>query len=238
MDLSIVIPVFNEEDNIEELVEEIVNSGFSIDYEIIVIDDCSEDGTLEKLSNLKKQVKNLRVLTHSKNSGQSTAVRNGVIFSKGKWVATLDGDGQNVPADILALYSHLIDNENGNPTVIVAGHRVKRKDNWLKLISSKYANSIRAYLLNDGTPDTGCGLKVFSREKFLELPYFDHMHRFLPALFVSNGGRVVSIQVSHRPRTKGVSKYGFHNRLWVSIFDILGVRWLMKRTKITTTKEI
>jgi len=238
MDLSIVIPVFNEEDNIEELVEEIVNSGFSIDYEIIVIDDCSEDGTLEKLSNLKKQVKNLRVFRHSKNSGQSTAVRNGVIFSKGKWVATLDGDGQNVPADILALYSHLIDNENGNPTVIVAGHRVKRKDNWLKLISSKYANSIRAYLLNDGTPDTGCGLKVFSREKFLELPYFDHMHRFLPALFVSNGGRVVSIQVSHRPRTKGVSKYGFHNRLWVSIFDILGVRWLMKRTKITTTKEI
>ena len=238
MDLSIVIPVFNEEDNIEELVEEIVNSGFSIDYEIIVIDDCSEDGTLEKLSNLKKQVKNLRVLRHSKNSGQSTAVRNGVIFSKGKWVATLDGDGQNVPADILALYSHLIDNENGDPTVIVAGHRVKRKDNWLKLISSKYANSIRAYLLNDGTPDTGCGLKVFSREKFLELPYFDHMHRFLPALFVSNGGRVVSIQVSHRPRTKGVSKYGFHNRLWVSIFDILGVRWLMKRTKITTTKEI
>jgi len=238
MDLSIVIPVFNEEDNIEELVEEIVNSGFSIDYEIIVIDDCSDDGTLEKLSSLKTQVKNLRVLRHSKNSGQSTAVRNGVIFSKGKWVATLDGDGQNVPADILALYSHLIDNENGNPTVIVAGHRVKRKDNWLKLISSKYANSIRAYLLNDGTPDTGCGLKVFSREKFLELPYFDHMHRFLPALFVSNGGRVVSIQVSHRPRTKGVSKYGFHNRLWVSIFDILGVRWLMKRTKITTTKEI
>jgi len=238
MDLSIVIPVFNEEDNIEELVEEIVNSGFSIDYEIIVIDDCSEDGTLEKLSNLKTQVKNLRVLRHSKNSGQSTAVRNGVIFSKGKWVATLDGDGQNVPADILTLYSHLIDNENGDPTVIVAGHRVKRKDNWLKLISSKYANSIRAYLLNDGTPDTGCGLKVFSREKFLELPYFDHMHRFLPALFVSNGGRVVSIRVSHRPRTKGVSKYGFHNRLWVSIFDILGVRWLMKRTKITTTKEI
>jgi len=238
MDLSIVIPVFNEEDNIEELVEEIVSSGFSIDYEIIVIDDCSDDGTLEKLSNLKTQVKNLRVLRHSKNSGQSTALRNGVIFSKGKWVATLDGDGQNVPADILALYSHLIDNENGNPTVIVAGHRVKRKDNWLKLISSKYANSIRAYLLNDGTPDTGCGLKVFSREKFLELPYFDHMHRFLPALFVSNGGRVVSIQVSHRPRTKGVSKYGFHNRLWVSIFDILGVRWLMKRTKITTTKEI
>ena len=238
MDLSVVIPVCNEEESIGVLIEEITQALVQkYQHEIIVVDDGSTDKTLEVLSKIKKDLPTLRVIKHLQNSGQSTAVRTGVQYANSNWIATLDGDGQNDPADIPNLYNELV-SQNLDPWLVVAGYRKKRKDTWLKRISSKYANSIRDRLLRDGTPDTGCGLKVFARDSFLALPYFDHMHRYIPALFQRQGGRVVSVEVNHRHRTQGTSKYGFHNRLWVGIVDILGVRWLQNRARITKTKEL
>ena len=238
MDLSVVIPVCNEEESIGILIEEITQALVQkYQHEIIVVDDGSTDKTLEVLSKIKKDLPTLRVIKHLQNSGQSTAVRTGVQHAKSAWIATLDGDGQNDPADIPNLYNELA-NQNLDPWLVVAGYRKKRKDTWLKRISSKYANSIRDRLLRDGTPDTGCGLKVFSRDNFLALPYFDHMHRYIPALFQRQGGRVVSVEVNHRHRMQGTSKYGFHNRLWVGIVDILGVRWLQNRARLTGTQEL
>jgi dolichol-phosphate mannosyltransferase len=207
-------------------------------HEIIVVDDGSTDNTLEVLLKIKKKLPSLRVVKHLTNSGQSTAIRTGIQHAKSTWIATLDGDGQNDPADIPSLYNELINNRDSDPWLVVAGYRKKRKDTWLKRISSRYANGIRDKLLQDGTPDTGCGLKVFSRDSFLELPYFDHMHRYIPALFQRQGGRVVSVEVNHRHRMQGVSKYGFHNRLWVGVVDILGVRWLQRRARLTEAKEL
>jgi len=238
MDLSVVIPVCNEEESIGVLIEEITQALVQkYQHEIIVVDDGSTDKTLEVLLKIKKDLPTLRVIKHLQNSGQSTAVRTGVQHAKSAWIATLDGDGQNDPADIPNLYNELA-NQNLDPWLVVAGYRKKRKDTWLKRISSKYANSIRDRLLRDGTPDTGCGLKVFARDSFLALPYFDHMHRYIPALFQRQGGRVVSVEVNHRHRMQGTSKYGFHNRLWVGIVDILGVRWLQNRARLTGTQEL
>jgi dolichol-phosphate mannosyltransferase len=238
-ELSVVIPVCNEEESIGKLITEITDAlGGKYQHEIIVVDDGSTDDTLEVLLKIKQTLPTLRVIKHIQNSGQSTAVRTGVQHAKSTWIATLDGDGQNDPADIPNLYNELINNQAADPWLVVAGYRKKRKDTWLKRISSKYANSIRDKLLRDGTPDTGCGLKVFSRDSFLALPYFDHMHRYIPALFQRQGGRVVSIEVNHRHRMQGTSKYGFHNRLWVGIVDILGVRWLQNRARLTRTEEL
>jgi dolichol-phosphate mannosyltransferase len=237
--ISVVIPVCNEEESIGDLIKEITQA-LSAEYqhEIIVVDDGSTDNTLEVLLKIKQELSTLRVIKHLENIGQSAAVRTGVKYAKSAWIATLDGDGQNDPADIPNLYNELINNQAADPWLVVAGYRKKRKDTWLKRISSKYANSIRAKLLRDGTPDTGCGLKVFARDSFLDLPYFDHMHRYIPALFQRQGGRVVSIEVNHRHRMQGISKYGFHNRLWVGIVDILGMRWLQNRARITKTQEL
>jgi len=238
MDLSVVIPVHNEEESIGNLINEIVVAlSEKYQYEIVVVDDGSADQTLDTLLEIKQELTVLRVIKHLKNSGQSTAVRTGVQYAKSSWIATLDGDGQNDPADIPNLYNELV-NQDLDPWLVVAGYRKKRKDTWLKRTSSKYANGIRDKLLRDGTPDTGCGLKVFSRDSFLALPYFDHMHRYIPALFQRQGGRVVSIEVNHRHRMLGTSKYGFHNRLWVGIVDILGVRWLQNRARLTKTQEL
>ena len=239
MDLSVVIPVHNEEESIELLINEITSAlSDKYQHEIVVVDDGSTDNTLDVLLKIRQNLPTLRVVKHLKNSGQSTAVRTGVQYAKSPWIATLDGDGQNDPADIPNLYNELTNNQNSDPWLVVAGYRKKRKDTWLKRLSSKYANAIRAKLLRDGTPDTGCGLKVFARDSFLALPYFDHMHRYIPALFQRQGGRVVSIEVNHRHRMQGVSKYGFHNRLWVGIVDILGVRWLQNRARLTDTEEL
>jgi dolichol-phosphate mannosyltransferase len=239
MDLSVVIPVHNEEESIGQLIGEITNAlSEKYQHEIIVVDDGSMDGTLEVLLKIKQTLPTLRVIKHIQNSGQSTAIRTGIQHAKSAWIATLDGDGQNDPADIQNLYNELVNNQNSDPWLLVAGYRKKRKDTWLKRISSKYANGIRDKLLRDGTPDTGCGLKVFARDSFLALPYFDHMHRYIPALFQRQGGRVVSIEVNHRHRMQGTSKYGFHNRLWVGIVDILGVRWLQNRARLTKTEEL
>ena len=239
MDISIVIPVYNEEESIGELINEITQALASkYKHEIIVVDDGSVDKTVGVLSKIKQELPTLRIIKHLQNSGQSTAIRTGVQYAKSTWIATLDGDGQNDPADIPNLYNELINNQDADPWLVVAGYRKKRKDTWLKRISSKYANGIRDKLLRDGTPDTGCGLKVFSRDSFLALPYFDHMHRYIPALFQRQGGKMVSIEVNHRHRMQGVSKYGFHNRLWVGIVDILGVRWLQNRARLTQTEEV
>ena len=145
----------------------------------------------------------------------------------GTWIATLDGDGQNDPADIPALLARA--QAGGQAPFLVAGHRTRRQDSRVKKLSSRAANAIRARMLRDATPDTGCGLKVFERAAFLDLPAFDHMHRFLPALFIRAGGQVVSVPVGHRPRTRGASKYGTLDRLWVGIFDLIGVAWLQRR---------
>jgi len=238
MKLSVVIPVYNEEENIVDLIEEVVSVMPALgEYEIVVVDDGSKDKTLDVLKT--RQAKNdipLRIIRHLDNCGQSTALHTGVTCSQGEWIITLDGDGQNNPVDIPALYSRL----NGSATnlKLVCGHRQKRQDSQIKLLSSRVANGIRSRILGDGVADTGCGLKMFPRDVFLNLPFFDHMHRFLPALVRREGWDVVSCPVSHRPRTKGKSKYGIHNRLWAGIIDMLGVLWLKFRCKQARYEEI
>jgi len=238
MDLSIIVPIFNEKENIEDLIEEIYQSIDSfIKFEVVIIDDASDDNSLQLLKSLKEEYSSLRIIRHEENYGQSSAIRTGVSVANAKWIATIDGDGQNDPRDITKLYKNLIElNQNGINTMI-AGFRKVRNDNFLKRFSSRYANKIRSMILKDNVPDTGCGLKLFSRKIFLELPFFDHYHRYLPALFISNGGQVVSIEVNHRQRIKGSSKYGFHNRFWVGIYDLIGVKWLVDRKKIILSKE-
>jgi dolichol-phosphate mannosyltransferase len=241
--ISIVIPVNNEADNIRPLINEIV-SVFSVlkvsaTYEIIIVDDGSSDQTPQILSKAINEVSALRVIQHEISCGQSTAVSLGIKFAKYPVIATLDGDGQNDPADIPRLYDVLIQQGKANAKLwMVAGWRNKRHDSSWKLISSKIANTVRSGLLSDNTPDTGCGLKVFLRDKFLELPYFDHMHRFLPALIIRAGGQVISEPVNHRARTQGYSKYGTLDRLWAGIIDIMGVIWLKKRAKFPIAKEL
>jgi dolichol-phosphate mannosyltransferase len=238
MDISVVIPVFNEADNIAPLAEEIRAAlDGKYGYEVIFVDDCSSDETPQRLAELRSEYPQFRHVRHLRNSGQSTAVRNGVKAARMEWIATLDGDGQNDPADIPRLINVMQEQGADSRLQMVAGYRKKRQDSWLKRVSSRVANGIRSRLLRDETPDTGCGLKLFSREAFLDLPYFDHMHRFLPALIQRNGGKAVSVEVNHRHRVAGVSKYGVSNRLWVGIVDILGVRWLQRRARITAVEE-
>lgn len=237
-EVSVVVPVRNEQANIICLIDEIHAALAGItDFEIIYIDDGSEDATLEYLVTAMSKYSHLRTLHHQLGCGQSAALMTGIRAARGRYIAMLDGDGQNDPADIPKLLAVLRSNYN-NERLLVTGWRQQRHDNWLRRFSSQIANKVRAWLLNDQTPDTGCGLKVFYRTTFLELPYFDHMHRFLPALFLRNGGRVQSLPVNHRPRVRGQSKYGLHNRIWVGIVDLFGVRWLQARSKITTVKEI
>ncbi|WP_457673937.1 glycosyltransferase family 2 protein [Thiolapillus sp.] len=239
MDLSIVVPVFNEQENLEPLIDEIHAAlDGQLDYEIIYVNDGSTDETLSVLQTLRARDDRLRVLSHAISCGQSTAVRTGVKAARAPWIATLDGDGQNDPADIPSLYA-LVRQENRDPDLcMIAGWRRKRQDSRLKKFSSRLANGVRARVLKDDTPDTGCGLKLFTREIFLELPYFDHMHRFLPALVLRAGKKVQSVEVNHRPRNRGVSKYGVHNRLWTGIVDMLGVLWLQRRGKRPEITEL
>ena len=240
--LSVVVPVHNEEDNVAPLVGEIVaalrgnpllgDGGF----EIVYVDDTSKDATLERLRELQKTTPELRVIRHLSNAGQSTAVRNGVKAARAPWIATLDGDGQNDPADIPKL---LTQRDAGEPqTKLFAGWRVNRQDSGSKRWASKWANAIRARMLRDDTPDTGCGIKLFEREAFLDLPYFDHMHRYLPALMQRAGWKTVSVPVNHRHRTAGVSKYNNLNRALVGIRDLRGVAWLIVRNRRTGTEEL
>jgi dolichol-phosphate mannosyltransferase len=239
MELSVVVPVHNEEENVEPLIGEIdralIDAG---DYEMIFVDDGSTDSTLIRLDRLRERYPRLRVLHHRRCCGQSTALVTGVRAAFGRIIATLDGDGQNNPADIPKLIAAFNELDRGGMRSMVAGFRKRRKDTGWRRFSSKVANAVRSSLLRDNTPDTGCGLKVFSRELFLALPYFDHMHRFLPALVQRAGGRVVSVEVDHRPRVRGVSKYGTWHRLWVGIVDLFGVMWLQRRAHVPEVEEI
>jgi glycosyltransferase involved in cell wall biosynthesis len=232
MDLSIVIPVKNEAGNIAPLVGEIdaALDGKGVEYEIIYVDDGSDDATAVELAQLRVTKPRLYVVTHAKSCGQSAAIRSGVKAARAAWIATLDGDGQNDPDDIPSLWQ-IAKAAPATPPLLIAGHRARRQDSWSKRRASKIANAIRRAMLHDDTPDTGCGLKLFPRTLFLDLPYFDHMHRFLPALVLREGGVVRSLPVNHRPRERGASKYGVFDRLWVGIADLFGVMWLCRRRK-------
>jgi len=236
-ELSVVVPVFNERDNVAPLVREIVVAlRGRIPFEIVYVDDCSKDDSFAVLQGLMATTPELRVLKHTAQSGQSTAIRNGVKAARGAWIATLDGDGQNDPADIPKLLDAR--DQADRSLKLFAGWRVNRRDSGSKRWASKIANAIRSRLLHDETPDTGCGIKLFDRAVFLELPYFDHMHRYLPALVKRAGWRTVSVPVNHRERSTGVSKYNNLHRAWVGLADLRGVGWLIKRSKTTSALEV
>jgi dolichol-phosphate mannosyltransferase len=235
--LSVVVPVFNERDNVAPLILEIIAAlrGL-VSFEIVYVDDHSRDDTLAVLQSVKAEVPELRVLQHVQQSGQSTAIRNGVKAARGEWIATLDGDGQNDPADIPKLIAAR--DAGQAQTKLYAGWRVQRQDSGSKRWASRWANAIRSRMLRDDTPDTGCGIKLFERAAFLDLPYFDHMHRYLPALMQRAGWQTVSVPVHHRHRTTGVSKYNNLNRALVGIRDLRGVAWLITRSKRTAVREL
>lgn len=235
-DVAVVVPVKNEAENIVPLIEEIHAALEPVcPFEVIYVDDGSDDATPRVLDEARARFPRLRIVRHAKSCGQSQAVHSGVRAARAPWIATLDGDGQNDPADIPAMLARRDEVARAagvDPVmVMIAGHRQKRKDTGIRRVSSKVANGVRARLLGDSTPDSGCGLKLFARDTFLRFPRFDHMHRFLPALMLREGGEVLSVRVNHRPRERGVSKYGVWNRLWVGIVDIFGVMWLQRRAR-------
>jgi dolichol-phosphate mannosyltransferase len=236
---SIVVPCFNEAGNIVPLVKEILAACTpNLDFELIVVDDCSTDASRECLLRAREELSlPLRLIVHSRNFGQSAAICSGVDGARGEWIVTLDGDGQNDPRDIAKLVACLEQQRLDDARPIICGIRRRRRDTRLKRISSRIANGVRQALLKDATPDTGCGLKIVNRETFMRLPRFNHMHRFLPALVQRSGGAVVAVEVSHRPRLHGRSKYGINNRLWVGIVDLFGVMWLQRRAIDTFSGE-
>jgi dolichol-phosphate mannosyltransferase len=231
--VSVVIPVRNEEGNVASLIGEIDVALKQIKHEIIYVDDGSSDNTYSQLKSLQTQFPQLKIVRHAHSCGQSTAVRTGVKVAQFAWVATLDGDGQNDPADIPKLIASVAEGVD----LVGGNRRASRRDTWIKRISSVIANTVRSKMLRDDTPDTGCGLKLFKRDAFLDLPYFDHMHRFLPALIKRRGGKIVSVPVAHRNREHGTSNYGTVDRLLVGIVDLFGVAWLQRRAKIPQVLE-
>ena len=227
--ISVVVPVFDEEGAAPGLAREIAAAFAGRSFEIIFVDDASRDGTRAALKALAAEIPQLRVLGHAKNAGQSRAIRSGLLAARGEVVVTLDGDGQNDPADAPRLVDALLD---GPPELgMVGGWRVKRQDSWAKRYGSRVGNSVRKRLLRDTANDTGCGLKAIRREVFLALPYFDHIHRYLPALVTREGFRSEYVPVNHRHRQTGRSKYTNLGRLWVSIADLIGVIWLQSRSR-------
>ena len=228
-DFSVVVPVRNEADNISPLIAELKTVMTALQpYEIVIVDDGSDDATPEVLRDQARACPELRVIRHRSSAGQSAAITNGVNEARAGIIITLDGDGQNDPADIPALLDRFREADNPD-LLLVTGERQKRRDSLLKRLSSRVANAVRGTLLGDHTPDTGCGLKVFSRPAYLAMPGFDHMHRFLPALMLCQGGHVLSVPVNHRARQHGVTKYGVFDRLGVGIVDLFGVMWLQRR---------
>jgi len=227
-DIAVVVPAHNEAENVGPLADEIAAALQARAFEMIFVDDGSTDATADALTAAAAKHPELRVVRHRRACGQSTAIVSGVRAARAALIVTMDGDGQNDPADAPKLLDAFSENGGGDG-LMIAGHRVNRRDTWVRRMSSKIANGVRGGLLGDRTPDTGCGLKVFSRAAFVHMPAFNHMHRFLPALMIRAGGRVLSVPVNHRPRTRGVSKYGVWNRLWVGIVDLFGVIWLIRR---------
>jgi len=238
--ISVVVPVLNESGNINSLIDEIHEAlapRFD-EYEIIYIDDGSTDQTPQELAERKARDPKLRILRHAKACGQSSGVRSGVRAARFPWIATLDGDGQNHPGDIPALWDARPKGLTPEQPWLAIGHRVDRQDTNSKRWASRFANRLRARVLRDDTPDTGCGIKVFSRHTFLTLPWFNHMHRYFPALVRRAGGTSISVPVRHRERGAGNSKYGVWDRAWVGIWDLMGVRWLMKRNAVPEIHEV
>src|SRR5712671_8163641 len=230
-DVSVVVPVRNEAGNVAPLVLEIESALSGRAFEIIYVNDGSSDGTEVELIELAASRAWLRQIKHEASCGQSAAVRTGVIHARAPVAVTLDGDGQNDPAFIPELLRVL--EAGGARMGLVAGQRVGRKDTSFKKFQSRIANGVRSAVLRDGTRDTGCGLKAFRRDVFLALPYFDGLHRFLPALVRREGYEIVYVDVIDRPRHAGVSNYGFFDRLWIGIMDLAGVWWLIRRKKPT-----
>jgi dolichol-phosphate mannosyltransferase len=237
LDLSVVVPVRNEEENILPLVTEIHAAlDGKLGFEIVYVNDGSDDATPAMLKDARGKFKELRVIHHDRACGQSRAVKTGIQAARAPHVATLDGDGQNDPASIWGLWQAYTKGGAPDPNLVVCGHRKNRKDTGWRRFVSKTANKIRSWMLGDSTPDSGCGLKLFSRAAFLDLPTFDHMHRFLPPLFMKQGRTVISVEVNHRPRERGTSKYGTWDRAWAGLWDLLGVAWLQKRSKYPGSK--
>ena len=229
--VSVVIPAKNEAENIVGLVEGIDRAlAGHAPFEIIVVDDCSTDNSVAVLQARALTMPHLRIIRHDRSGGQSAAVHSGVKTAIASVICTLDGDGQNPPEELPKLVAPLLNDTTGR-IGLVAGQRVGRQDTWSKKWASKFANGLRGWMLQDGTRDTGCGLKAFRREAFLDLPYFDHMHRYLPALFNRDGWQVAHVDVSHRPRGAGISNYSNLQRGLVGIVDLFGVAWLLRRKK-------
>ena len=238
--ISVVIPMLNEAENVVSLVAEIKAAAHSCPIaEIIIVDDGSTDGTADIVKELKITDSRIRLIRHSTKAGQSAGLRTGIRAANSNLVVTLDGDGQNDPADIPAIYETWMKAANHLPMCMVAGQRKKRMDSQLKKFTSRTGNGIRSFLLQDSIRDTGCSLKLFRRDDYLSLPYFNDMHRFLPALFLREHGQILTVDVGHRHRERGISKYGFWDRLWAGLSDIFGVLWLKARAsrKITVTEE-
>jgi len=228
-DVSIVVPVFDEEGAAAPLAREIAAAFAGAACEILFVDDASADGTLASLIAAKREIPQLRVLSHARNAGQSRALRTGITAARAPIIVTLDGDGQNDPADAPALARAL--SEGPAQVAMIGGVRVRRRDPAAKRLASRLANAVRRRLLADQADDTGCGLKAFRREAFLKLAYFDHMHRYLPALMRREGFGVRFQPVGHRPRATGHSKYTNAGRLLAALFDLAGVLWLKSRNR-------
>ncbi len=229
-DFSVVVPVFDEGGAAPALAREIAAAFGDRNYEIVIVNDASRDNTLALLTALKAEIPQLRVLSHQKNSGQSRSVRTGILAARAPIIVTMDGDGQNDPADAPRLAERL--KAAPQTLAMVGGERVKRQDSNAKRFASKFGNGVRGWLLKDGALDTGCGLKAFRREAFLRLPYFDHIHRYLPALMIREGYEIAFEPVNHRHRETGVSKYTNFGRLKASVSDLLGVLWLQSRSRL------
>ena len=233
--VSVVVPMHDEEGGAGALVAEIAAALFGRDFEIIAVDDCSRDGTVAALKAARRSCPQLRILQHGANAGQSRAVRTGVLAATGPVIVTLDGDGQNDPADIPGVLAHLLRADAPAHLAMVAGERRMRLDAASKRTASRLANAIRRRVLDDGATDTGCGLKAFYREAFLRLPYFDHLHRYLPALMRREGFEVEFVPVGHRQRAHGRSKYTNLGRLRAALRDLFGVVWLKARARSPAT---
>ncbi|MGV6849762.1 MAG: glycosyltransferase family 2 protein [Marinibacterium sp.] len=237
--ITIIAPMKNEAGNVDALVREIAETCAAIaPFEVILVDDGSDDGTGDRIRALQDEFPWLRQLRHPQSAGQSAAVHSGVHAARGDIICTLDGDGQNPPGEIPGLAAMFLDDDCPDRLGLVAGQRVARDDTWSRRMASGFANALRGWLLHDGTRDTGCGLKAFRRDAFLELPYFDHMHRYLPALFARDGWEIAHSDVSHRAREAGRSKYSNFGRALVGLYDLIGVAWLIRRRKKAQPVEI
>ncbi len=235
-DFCLVVPMRNEAENIGYLLEAVAAACAGRAFEVLAVNDGSDDGTAAALARAAETMPWLRIVHHKRSAGQSAAVHSGVLAARAPVICTIDGDGQNPPAEVPRLVDALLGAPAG--TGLVAGQRVGRRDTWSKRAASRFANGLRGWMLGDGTRDTGCGLKAFRRADFLALPYFDHMHRYLPALFRAQGHAVLLLDVSHAERHAGRSNYTNLQRALVGITDLFGVMWLIRRSKGVRQDEI